>query len=89
MGEAAKHRDGGAIERRLEMRPVGLVTEARRRPAARVGDAVVDRDDGVAVDGVSNSPGSQHRHRHPETSGSLSIRIAPSVKDVTSRARLR
>ena len=53
MAEAAEHGHRGTVERRLEARPVGLVAERRRRPPARVGDAVVGRDDGVAVNGVA------------------------------------
>ena len=61
MAEAAKHGNGGAVERRLETLPVGIVTEARRLLARGVGNAVVGRDDGVAVEHVGVAANLEHR----------------------------
>ena len=56
MAEAAEHGYRGRVERRLKALPIGIVAESGRYAAVRVGDAIVARYDGVAM----NPIGSDH-----------------------------
>lgn len=46
MADAAEQREIGPIKLILEMRPIGLVAKPVRHRTARIGDAIIHRDDG-------------------------------------------
>ena len=71
-----------AVERRLEARPVGVVAERRRHPAVGVGDAVVGRDDGVAVDDRPIRTGASRPERPAGRLGHLGDDLAADRLDL-------